>query len=75
MTPLLPHNTLRDLGFSMVIHPCLVTYRIAYAIKDLLERFRSTGDSNPFLNEILSFHDYNQLVGLSEIREKEQQLK
>ena len=75
LTPLLPHHTLQNLGFNMVIHPCLITYRIAHAIKDLLTRFRSAGDSTPFLNEILPFAEYNTLVGWNEIRNQEQHLR
>jgi 2-methylisocitrate lyase-like PEP mutase family enzyme len=72
MTPLLPHSTLKNLGFNMVIHPCLITYRIAHSVKDLLTRFRRAGDSTPFLGEILSFSEYNDLVGLTAIRNQEQ---
>jgi 2-methylisocitrate lyase-like PEP mutase family enzyme len=72
MTPLLPHSTLKDLGFNMVIHPCLITYRIAYAVKDLLSRFRTAGDSVPFLSEIMPFSEYNDLVDLRAIRDQEQ---
>jgi len=71
MTPLLPHTTLRDLGFNMVIHPCLVTYRIVHAVRDLLIRFRASGDSSPLLSEIVPFSEYNDLVGLTEIRNQE----
>jgi 2-methylisocitrate lyase-like PEP mutase family enzyme len=70
-TPLLPHHKLKDLGFNMVIHPCLITYRIAKAVGDLLKRFRESGDSGLFLDEILLFDEYNELVGLGEIREQE----
>jgi 2-methylisocitrate lyase-like PEP mutase family enzyme len=72
VTPLLPHTTLEDLGFNMVIHPCLVTYRIAYAVANLLKGFREAGDSTPFLQEIMQFPEYNDLVGLTSIRQKEQ---
>jgi 2-methylisocitrate lyase-like PEP mutase family enzyme len=72
MTPLLPHSALKNLGFNMVIHPCLITYRIAHSVKDLLTRFRRAGDSTPFLGEILSFSEYNDLVGLTAIRNQEQ---
>jgi len=75
VTPLLPHSTLRDLGFNMVIHPCLVTYHIAHAVKDLLTRFRSSGNSALFLDEILRFSEYNDLVGLTEIRNQEQRYR
>jgi len=75
VTPLLPHSTLRDLGFSMVIHPCLLTYRIAHAVKDLLTRFRSSGDSSQFLDEILPFSEFNDLVGLTEIRHQEKRYR
>ena len=71
LTPLLPHSELKDLGFNMVIHPCLITYRIAYAVKELLARFRTQGDSSSFLGDIMPFSEYNDLVGLTTIRDQE----
>jgi 2-methylisocitrate lyase-like PEP mutase family enzyme len=72
VTPLLPHATLQELGFNMVIHPCLITYRIAFAVADLLTRLRAAGNSTPFLSEILPFTEYNELVGLPSLRQQEQ---
>jgi 2-methylisocitrate lyase-like PEP mutase family enzyme len=71
VTPLLPHTTLKNLGFNMVIHPCLVTYHIAYAVRDILTRFKALGNSASFRDEILPFNEYNDLVGLTNIRNQE----
>ena len=73
-TPLLPHSHLKELGFSIVIHPCVVTYCITRQVKDFLTKLRRTGDSTPLIDQLMLFDDFNELVGLSKIRALEDEI-
>ncbi|UCE19556.1 MAG: isocitrate lyase/PEP mutase family protein [Gemmatimonadota bacterium] len=73
-TPLVPHIRLKELGFSIVIHPCIVTYCIARQVKDFLFELKRAGDSMPLIDQLMLFDEFNELVGLSKIRTLEDEI-
>lgn len=70
-TPLLTAAELQALGFACVAHPTALTYIMARAAGDLLEELRRTGTTAALQDRMLSFAEFNELVGLPEYRERE----
>jgi 2,3-dimethylmalate lyase len=62
---------LEELGFRIVVN-CLTSTRL-YAAKTLamLRGFRETGDLSPVLGEEMDLHDYENLLGLDDLRRAE----
>ncbi|MCB8816016.1 isocitrate lyase/PEP mutase family protein [Desulfosporosinus shakirovi] len=70
-TPLLPAQELENLGYNMVIFPTASTYMAAQAMKNLMEELMKTGTTESLISEMISFPEFNELIGLTEIRELE----
>ncbi|TEB07262.1 2,3-dimethylmalate lyase [Pelotomaculum schinkii] len=70
-TPLLPAQELEYLGYHIVIFPTSSTYITAQAVKNLMEELRKTGTTQNILRQMISFTEFNKLIGLAEIRELE----
>jgi len=70
-TPILSAKELQELGYAAVAYPTACTYTIAKAVKDLFEELHRTGTIASFDGRMLNFEQFNQLVGLPEIRETE----
>lgn len=70
-TPILSAKELQELGYAAVAYPTACTYTIAKAVKDLFEELHRTGTIAGFDGRMLNFEQFNQLVGLPEIRETE----
>ncbi len=73
-TPILPAKTLEEIGFSCVAYPTAITYVMARAAANLLEYLRRTGSTEGAEDTMMSFAEFNALVGLPEIRERENRL-
>lgn len=70
-TPILSAKELQELGYAAVAYPTACTYTIAKAVKDLFEELLRTGTIACFDERMVNFEQFNQLVGLPEIRETE----
>lgn len=70
-TPLLPVGELEKLGYKLVIFPTASVYTTAKALMSLMQELKRTGSTRGFMQHMLSFHDFNELVGLPQIRELE----
>jgi 2-methylisocitrate lyase-like PEP mutase family enzyme len=64
VTPLLTREELRDLGFQMIVCPLAVLYSYAKAAQDILQLLRKRGTTRNDLKRLLSFDEFNRLVGL-----------
>ncbi|AET66162.1 PEP phosphonomutase-like enzyme [Desulfosporosinus orientis DSM 765] len=67
-TPLLAAPELEELGYDMVIFPTASTYMVAQAMKNLMAELMKSGTTKNLLPEMISFTDFNDLIGLPEIR-------
>ncbi|OPY46671.1 MAG: 2-methylisocitrate lyase [Methanosaeta sp. PtaU1.Bin028] len=65
-TPLLPASDLQEMGFSVVAYATSCTYAIARAARDMLQSLRMDGRTDGA--ELMDFDEFNDLVGLEEIR-------
>lgn len=70
-TPLLPAGELEKLGYDLVIFPTASTYMVAQAMKNLMEELMKTGTTENLIPDMISFPEFNKLIGLAEIRELE----
>jgi 2-methylisocitrate lyase-like PEP mutase family enzyme len=70
-TPILSANELQKLGYAAVAYPTACTYTIAKAVTELFEELQRTGTTAGFQERMITFEQFNQLVGLSDIRETE----
>jgi len=74
LSPLLPAAELQAIGYAAVVFPVAATYSAAFALRDLFATIRRTGTPAEFLPRMLSFTDFNELVGLSAQRNREAEL-
>jgi carboxyvinyl-carboxyphosphonate phosphorylmutase len=70
-TPLLAAKELEDLGYDLVIFCVASTYVIAKAVTKLMKELKNTGTTAGMIDEMIPFDEFNELVGLNTIREKE----
>ena len=73
-TPILPAKELERLGFACVAYPTALTYTIARAARDLLEHLQRTGTTRGIEDRMMQFDEFNELVGLPELRAWEERL-
>ena len=70
-TPLLSAQELEKLGYDLVIFPTASTYMVAQAMKNLMEELMKTGTTENLIPEMIPFPEFNELIGLAEIRKLE----
>ena len=70
-TPVLPASRLEELGFAFVAHPTALTYTIARAAQGLLAELKRSGTTEACHAGMMSFEEFNRVIGLEEIRERE----
>jgi 2,3-dimethylmalate lyase len=71
-TPILPASELESVGFAAVIFPNVFTYAYARLATDIAAELLRTGTTTPFHDRMIEFEAFNDLVGLSRIRDSEQ---
>jgi len=70
-TPPVPLARLKELGFRVIIFPLGVLFTVTKAVRGLLSRICEDGTPERAAGQMVSFHDFLQVVGLPEIRELE----
>jgi methylisocitrate lyase len=71
-TPLLTAKELESIGYNVVVFPISSTYCIAKAVTDLMKELKERGTTECVIDRMISFSHFHQLVGLDEIRKKEE---
>jgi 2,3-dimethylmalate lyase len=71
-TPVLPASELESMGFAAVVWPNAFTYAYAKLATNLASELLRTGTPAGFHDRMIEFKEFNELVGLPEIRESEQ---
>lgn len=66
-TPLLNNSELESLGFDLVIYPTASTYVTSKAMIDLMENLKATGTTAGMMDQMVTFSQFNELIGLSTI--------
>jgi len=70
-TPFLPVQELQGLGFDLVIFPTASTYLVTKALTRLMTVLKETGTTASLIPEMITFEEFNDLIGLTKIRELE----
>ncbi|MBP2656184.1 MAG: phosphonomutase-like enzyme [Firmicutes bacterium] len=70
-TPLMNVKELEKLGYGLVIFPTASTYVTAQAVTQLMKELKTTGTTQDWMNHMIPFQQFNELVGLPKIREIE----
>lgn len=70
-TPLLKNKELEDLGYDLVIWATASTYVVSKAMNDLMENLKNEGTTENYMDKMITFKDFNTLVGLEDYAELE----
>ena len=71
LTPVMPLDQLRELGFAVVIYAVGVTQVMARAARHYLAFLKSEGTSLDYGGDMIVFEEFIESVGLNELRELE----
>ena len=74
-TPALPLERLRELGYRIIIFPLGALLTAAKAVRALLATIRTEGTPASAFDQMVSFQEFNHLVGLEEIRELDERFR
>ena len=74
-TPGLTAKTLEDIGFDAVFFPVSAIYTMARSLTSLFRTLKQTGTTASLENQMMSFTEFNQLIGLPEYNEAEKKYK
>ena len=75
LTPILDCDELQQIGFNIVVYPSFCTCLIAKTVKTAMETIYRNRSLTGTEDKILGLEEYNKLVGLKEIRERENKYK
>lgn len=70
-TPFLPTSKIQEMGFGVVIYPNFVVLAAIPAIQRTLRHLKETGDVAALANDITSFQEFFDLMGMDEVKELE----
>jgi carboxyvinyl-carboxyphosphonate phosphorylmutase len=70
-TPILTAKELEAMGYNVVVYPASALYAAAWAVRSVMEELITDGTTKGFVDKMITFSDFNQLLGLNEIRGKE----
>lgn len=65
-TPILKAEELQQLGFKIVFWPCTALYTVARVLGQILSELKKSGTTEACRDLMLSFNEFNQLVGLEQ---------
>lgn len=71
-TPLINDDELEKIGYDLVIYPTASTYVLAKTMFDLMNSLKETKTTEGFMDNMITFSDFNDLVGLNEFRNVEE---
>ena len=67
-TPLTSAQEPESMGYSIVIFPTASVYATARAMMELMQEIKEKGSTEQKLDKMIPFSDFNDLIGLPEIR-------
>ena len=70
-TPLLTVKELEQIGYNVVVYPISTLYAASWAVRRLMEELMDHGTTKGSMDKMITFNDFNELVGLPLLREKE----
>ena len=70
-TPILTVKELQGVGYSVVCVPNATVYATAWALRGLWSELKKEGTTRNWIDRMICFDDFNKLVGLDKVRERE----
>jgi len=70
-TPMLTVQELQEMGYDLVIFPTASTYSTAQAMFKLMKELKNAGTTKHIMDQMIPFSEFNDLIGLSAVREIE----
>lgn len=70
-TPLMTVKELEQVGYDVVVFPISTLYAASWAVKKVVEELSNRGTTRDLLDKMITFHDFNELMGLAKVRESE----
>ena len=74
LSPLLPSGELESIGYASVALPVGALYAVTHMLRGLYGELRETGSTEGWLDRMVDFEEFAALVGLPELRRREQEL-
>jgi 2,3-dimethylmalate lyase len=71
-TPAMPLERLKELGYRVIIFPISALLAAAQAVRAAIAEIRATGTPIRLVSRLMSFHEFNEMIGLPEVRQLEQ---
>ena len=71
ITPIIPAQTLHEMGFNIVLYPLSVLFASAHAASNILAELKRTGSTARSKKNALSFDQFNEIVELGKFQEME----
>jgi 2,3-dimethylmalate lyase len=70
-TPILTAKELQDIGYSIATFPLSAIYAAAYGVRSAMDSLIKSGSTVGYMDKMITFTQFNQLVGLEDIRKTE----
>ena len=70
-TPILTPKELQEIGYSIVTFPLSTLYAAAWGVRMVMTELATKGTTTGTMDKMITFSDFNQLVGLEDIRATE----
>lgn len=70
-TPLLTNTELEKMGYNIVIYPTASTYVTAKSMFDLMDALKNDETTAKYIDNMITFSEFNDLVGLNEYADLE----
>jgi carboxyvinyl-carboxyphosphonate phosphorylmutase len=70
-TPMFTAREFEEIGYNVVVFPISTLYAAAWAVRNVMEELIVKGTTRECMDKMIAFTDFNQLIGLHEIRKKE----
>ncbi len=74
-TPLLSIDELEAMGFRFILYPLTAIFAAAYAMRDALTLLKSRNDTRSIMGRLVTFNEFNRLVGLDDMRSLEERYR
>ncbi len=71
-TPVLPLKELTEIGYAVVTYPVAATFVVAKAVRGLMNYLAANGTTVGFDPEMLRFDDFNDIIDLAGLRDREE---
>jgi 2-methylisocitrate lyase-like PEP mutase family enzyme len=70
-TPMMNVSELEEIGYNVVVYPGSTLFAASWAVRRAMRELIEFGSTVQSIDKMIPFGEFNQLLGLTEIRERE----